>query len=154
MPVVMGLPTDFIGWVGRIRPQTVTAAATVTSNVVDASRFEQFAVLADFGDYAAGNNGSVAVEVYGDTTPGGSFATLITGKTISAALHTGSLGDDSSAIINLSAAELKTQGFTHFRVSVTPTNQNLPIGLIVLGYGAAYLPAKDWNLAAVKQIVV
>lgn len=153
-----GLPftvaiSDVLPVLARIKPQSVTAAGTAQTDVVDMSKVARVAFFLNLGDYAGGNDGSVAAGIYGDTAPGGSFTTLITGKSITPGLFTGSLLDDAEAILEVRADELATQGFRYCRLKVTPTNQNMILSAVGLGAVAGYEPGVDFDLAAVKQII-
>jgi len=138
--------------VGRIKPASITAAATGSSDVVDMKNFDQLLIVFNMGDYAAGNNGSVAVVVTGSAAVGMTNTATITGKTLTAANYTGSDGDDAAGIINLRGDEVAAQGFRYVRLDVTPTNQNLIASATILGR-ARYQPSSNFDLAKVKEIV-
>lgn len=145
--------SEDVALVGRIKPQAVTAAATASSDVIDLKNCRKVLFLVNLGDYAAGNDGSIAGGVYGDTDSGGSFATLITGKQLTTATFTGSAGDDAVSIIEVDAAEVETQNLRYIRLKLTPTNQNMTLSAVALGGGFRFNPASDFDLAAVKEIV-
>lgn len=142
MPIVAGLTS-----------RTISAAASASTDVIDMAYWNRVLVQFNMGDYAAGNDGSVTVIVYGDTASNGSFATAITGKNITPANFTGSTNDSSYAQINVSADEVAAQNLRYIKVTVTPTNQNLTCGVICNGVHSDYQPGSDYDLAAVKQIV-
>jgi hypothetical protein len=141
--------------VARIKPQSVAAAATANSDAVDMSKFEEVLFIFNMGDYAAGNDGSVAVKVTADTASGGAFATDVTGKTLTAGSFTGSALDDAVGIIRVKAVELAAQGETlrYCRLEVTPADQDLTCAAIALGVHLGYSDAAELDLAKVKEII-
>ncbi len=139
--------------VARLKPQTVNAAATGETDVVDMKYFDRVMFIFDLGDYAGGNNGSLAAGIYGDTASNGSFATLITGKQLTTGTFTGSAGDDAVGILEVRGDELAAQGLRYVKAKATPSNQNLTLNIIGLGGHARYNPASDFDLAAVKEII-
>ncbi len=147
------LLSERIAVIGRIKPQTVTAAATAESGVVDMQYWDRVLVLADIGDYAAGNDGTVTGGVYGDTASNGSFATLITGKEVTTSKFSGSAQDDAVGEINIKSDEVNAQGFRYIKVKMTPANQNLTLACMILGGDGRYEPASDFDMASVKEII-
>lgn len=137
----------------RIKPQTVTAAATATSDAVDMSKCDRVLFILQLGDYAAGNDGVVNASITGDTASGGSFATTITGKSISPANFSGSALDDQDAMIEVTAEEVAAQGLRYVRLEATPTNQNLTLSAVGLAGKLEYGPGGEYDLAKVKEIV-
>jgi len=137
----------------RIKPQAVTAAATAESDAIDMKLFGKVLFVVNLGDYAAGNDGSIAGGVYGDTESGGSYATLITGKSLTTGTFTGSAGDDAISVIEVDAAEVEAQGLRYLKLKLTPTNQNMTLGAVALGGVSRLNPASDHDIAAVKEIV-
>lgn len=139
--------------IGRTTPATVTAAATVSSDVIDMKNFRRVLFIINVGAFAAGTDGELAAAVYGDTASGGSFATVITGKAITTATFTGNANDDSVALIEVNSAEVQDQGLRYIRCKATPANQNLPISIIALGGDIRYGLANGHNLARVLEII-
>jgi hypothetical protein len=137
----------------RVKPQTITAAATVDSDAVDMSNFPEVLVIFNMGDYAAGNDGSVEVKITGDTASGGSYATDITGKALTTGTFTGSTGDDAVGIIRVTREEVAAQGLRYIRAEVTPSDQNLTCGLVIVGSYARYNPATNFDLSDVAEII-
>ena len=140
--------------VGRLKPGAKTAGATVTSDIVDMDIFDRALFIFNMGDYAAGNDGSVAVSVRA-SNDGASFTSdaALTGKALTTASYTGSALDDAVAVIEVTGAEMAAAGYRYCRLSVTPSNQNLTCSAIVLGGAARYKPASDYDLATVKEII-
>mgnify|MGYP001212156296 CR=1 FL=1 len=141
--------------VGRIKPQSVTATQTATSDIVDMAYHARLMVLVNLGDYAAGNDGSVAVALYSDSASNMATEADITGKALTTGSFTGSAGDDAVGIIELTAEELAAIGQTqrYVRLKITPTNQNMTVGAILLADHSRYAPAEDFDLTKVKEII-
>jgi hypothetical protein len=139
--------------VGRVKPQTVTADATVTTDAIDSGDFAEVLFTFNMGDYAAGNDGEVEVKVTGDTESGGSYATDITGKALTGASFTGSSGDDAVAVIRVRRDEVGAQSLRYIRLEITPTNQNLTCSAIAHGVDSRYGPGTNFDLAAVTEII-
>lgn len=141
--------------VGRIKPQTVTAEATASSDTVDMRYIARLLVLVNLGEYAAGNDGSVAVQLYADSASNMATEAAITGKALTAATFTGSAGDDAVGIIELTAEELAALGQTkrYVRLKVKPSAQNMTLGAVLLAGHNRYAKASQYDLAAVKEII-
>lgn len=142
--------------VGRIKAQTVTAAATVTSDIIDMKYHRRVRGIFNMGDYAAGNDGAVAVK-FQASNDGSSFTSAVdvTGKTLTAASFTGSAQDDCIATIEVSSEEMVISGtgYRYLRMSVTPTNQNLTCGAVIEADGDRYGPATEFDLTAVTEVI-
>lgn len=141
--------------VGRIKPQVITADQAATSDIVDMRYFGRLMAIVNLGDYAAGNDGTVVVELYADSAANMASEAAISGKKLTAATFTGSAGDDAVAVIELSAEELAALGQTkrYVRLKITPSVQNLTAGAVLLAGHARYAKAADNDLAAVKEII-
>lgn len=141
--------------IGRIKPQAVTAAATVTSDIVDMKYWQEVLAVFNMGDYAAGNDGSVVVLVQVGNDSGLSDATTLTGKALTTATFTGSAGDDAVGVIRWRNEEMVLSGteYRYARLAVTPSDQNLTCSAVLLGVGGRYQPGSDYDLAKVKEII-
>jgi hypothetical protein len=141
--------------VARIKPQALTAAAESLSDAIDMRYHSRILVIFNMGDYAAGNDGSVVVRLKGATASGGTYSN-ITSKLLTTASFTGSAQDDAVGIIELTAEDLVTtlgQAYRYVKVSVTPSNQNLTCGVVVLADHSRYSPAGDYDLTDVTEII-
>lgn len=141
--------------VGRIKPQAITAASTATSDIVDMRYISRLMAVVNIGDYAAGNNGAVTVQLYSDSASAMDSEEAIEGKELTAASWTGSGGDDAVGIIELTAEELAAIGQTqrYVRLKITPAEQNLTASAVLLGGHMRYGKAADFDLATVKEII-
>lgn len=141
--------------VARITPAVKTAGAEVLSDAVDMQNHKRIMAIANLGVYAAGNNGSVTIKLKAATTSGGSYAD-VTGKALTTANFTGSANDDAVGVVELTQEELATimgSTYRYVKLSITPANQNMALGAIVLGDYSRYSPASEYDLTAVKEIV-
>lgn len=148
----MAMLNERLAVVARIAPQAITAAATEESDGINMKYFRRVLFVFNMGDYAAGNDGSVEVKITGGTD-NASFATDLTGKTLTTALFTGSAGDDAVGIIEVSAEECAAQDVTYIRAEITPTDQNLTCGLVALGADMRYSDSADYDLDAITEII-
>lgn len=145
--------SEALAVVTRLKPQSVTAAATgTTSDAVDMKYYRRVLFVFNIGDYAGGNDGSVAAGVYGDTASGGSYTSAVTGKTITTASFTGSAQDDAVAIVEVTAEEAAADGYRYLKGKITPSNQNLTCSIIALGDVSRYKPANQFDISAVTEI--
>ncbi len=142
--------------VARVKTQTVTAAATVTSDIVDMKYWQQIVAYVNMGAYAAGNDGSLVCK-FELSNDGTSFTSAVdaTGKGITTATFTGSTGDEQMAVICLRNEECVVSGteYRYARLTLTPTNEDLAIGAVVIGIGGRYQPGSDYDIAAVAEII-
>lgn len=159
MALVVGLHEE-LAEVARIAPQTVSAAATGSSDVVDIQNWDEVLAIFQMGDYASGNDGSVAVGVYYDTASNGSFANLVqdsdgNNKSLTTATFTGSSGDNQDGIIRVTREEVAAMasGARYIRLKATPSNEDLLLSAVLLGRAARYAPASNFDLAAVGEII-
>lgn len=141
--------------VARIKPASKTAAAAATSDVVDMKYWDEVLFIFNMGDYAAGNDGSVAVKVEASATSAFSTAVDVTSKALTTANFTGSAGDDAMGVIRVMADDMVISGTTYryARLSVTPTNQNLTCSAVAIGVRGRYQPGSDYDLSVVDEII-
>lgn len=141
--------------VGRIKPAAKTAAAEATSDIVDMKYWQEVLAVFNMGDYAAGNDGTVTVKIA--VSNSSTFATEVdlTGKALTAASFSGSAQDDRVGLIRVRADEMVVSGveYRYLRLSVTPANQNLTCGAVLLGVGGKYQPASDYDISTVAEII-
>ena len=147
--------SEMLAVVGRIKPQAITADQAATSDIVDMRYHARLLAIVNLGEYAAGNNGSVAVQLYADSAADMATEAAITGKALTAATFTGSAGDDAVGIIELTAEELAAIGQTmrYVRLKITPSVQNLTAGAVLLADHSRYAKASDYDIATVKEII-
>lgn len=141
--------------VGRIKPASKTAAAEATSDIVDMKYWVELYCVFNMGDYAAGNDGSVAVKIA--LSNSSSFATEVDSEVeLTTASFTGSAQDDAVGVLVLRQEQCIVSGteYRYARLSVTPSNQNLTCGAVLLGVGGRYQPASDYDISAVTEIAV
>ena len=140
-----GKLSERLAVVSQIAP--VSTSSTVTGDVIDMSKFDE--VLFTVMTGVITNAQTVDATIYGDTASGGTFATAITGKSLTPI--SGSSQNNSPALIRVSAAEVGAQGLRYIRPSLTASGAALVA--IVAHATATYNPASDYDLASVVEIV-
>lgn len=143
------LLSELAGVVACIDPDAYAAGA-VNSDVIDMADFDQVMFIVMAGTLGA--SATLDFAVYGDTASGGSFATAITGKSITQLTQAGS-DDDKQAIVVITAEEVAAQGLRYLRATMTVATATSDAGMIALGGHPRYHPASDYDLASVDEIV-
>lgn len=142
-------PSQRAGIVGIINPQSANAAQS--SGWISAAAFFNFMAVVAVG--ALGASATVDAKLEQATDSGGTGAKDITGKAITQFTKAGT-DDNKQAIINLKQADLDiANGFTHFRLTVTPATAASLIAGHVFGFDPRYDNASDNDIAAVDEIV-
>lgn len=142
--------TEDLAVVAWAKPQSVTADAELLTGEIDTKYLERVVAYVLLGDYAAGNDGSVSGGFQYATTSGGSYA-AVSGKQITTASFTGSALDAQISVLELRVQDVRDSG-RYLKVGITPTNQNMTIGILVLA-STYERPADTYDIAAVKEII-
>jgi hypothetical protein len=132
--------------VGTIDPASYNAQTN--SDGVDMRLFRRVMFVISAG--AIGNHTVAAVIKGGNDNS--TFATTLTGKSLSASTFSGSGDNNSQAIIEVMAEECATQDVRYIRLELTPSGA-AHLSAVVLAGVARYEPAVDYDLASVEQIV-
>jgi hypothetical protein len=132
--------------VGTIDPASYNAQTN--SDGVDMRLFRRVMFVISAG--AIGNNTVTAVIKGGNDNS--TFATTLTGKSLSANTFSGSGDNNSQAIIEVMAEECATQDVRYIRLELTPSGA-AHLSAVALAGVARYEPAVDYDLASVEQIV-
>lgn len=145
----MNAVTETWAVVATIDPDAYGTGAQ-TGDVIDMLYWEEvmFVVL-------AGTLGTVATldfAVYGDTASNGSFATLITGKSITQLTEAGT-DSDKQAIVRVTAEEVAAQSLRYLRSTATLAAATSDYGVIALGRAANYAPVSGYDLSSVDEVV-
>ena len=135
--------------VGCIDPDAYTTGA-YTDDVVDMSKHARVMYIVQAGTLGA--SATLNFGVYGDTTSGGSFSTLITGKSITALTQAGT-DSDKQAIVEVTGEEAKAQGFRYLRGTLTVGVATSDVGVLIIADHSRYAPASELDLASVSEIV-
>lgn len=142
-------PSDRVGVLGAIDPQSATTAKS--SGWVSAKLFQSFLITVMAGAFATNATLDAKLEQAQDSS--GTSPKDVTGKAITQMTDAGS-DDNKQALINLRADELDLDnGYTHFRVTVTPATAAVLIAAGVIGFDPRYAPASDNDAASVDEIV-
>lgn len=98
------------------------------------------------------STGKLDFAVYGDTASGGSYATAITGKSITQLTQAGT-DSDKQALVEVSAEEVQAQGLRYIRGVMTFTTAGGDAGVVAVAGDTRYQPANVFDLASVDEIV-
>lgn len=141
--------------VDRLKPAAKTAGAAATSTGVDMKYWDEVLWVFNMGDYAADNDGEVAVKLEASNTSNFASTVDITGKALTGASFSGSAQDDAVGVINLQVDDMTISATTYryARLSVTPSNQNLTCGAVAIGVRGKYQPGSDYDIAGVTEII-
>lgn len=151
--MIKGLLSENIAVLGTIDPDAyidgIYGATTYYSDWVDMKVFNQVLGVVMVGAMAAG--AKVDAKLQEATNSSGAGAQDLTGKAITQLTQAGS-DDDKQALINMRADEL-SNGYTHVRLALTVTAEDVDAAALLLGGQARYLPANNFDLASVDEIV-
>ncbi len=140
--------SDKAAVVGAADPAVGTSA--ISTGWIKAADFHQFMAVAMAGALGASATFDAKIEEASDDS--GTGAQDLTGKTITQLTKAGDDDSNKQAIINLRPDEL-SEGFTHFRLTVTPAVANSGAAGVVLGLEPRYAPASGFDAASVAEIV-
>ncbi|WP_022699298.1 hypothetical protein [Euryhalocaulis caribicus] len=141
-------PSDRAAVAGVIDPDAYTAGDNST-DWISAADFHNFLAMVLVGDIAS--SGTVDAKIEEATDGSGSGAQDLDGKAITQLTQAGS-DSNKQALINLRPEDL-SEGFTHFRLTITGATAAADHGGVVLGFDPLYGKASDADLASVDQIV-
>lgn len=142
-------PSDRAALIGVIDPASHSAGAPISTAWIDMKLFQSALVAALIGEI--GVSGTVDVLVEQATDGSGTGSKAVTGKAIT---QLGATDDNKQVMINLRADELDAaNGFTHCRVTLTPTTAAAVAGVAVFGMDPRYAPASNHDLVSVAEIV-
>lgn len=139
------LPSDRARLVGVIDPDAYSTGAQNTG-WIDASEYLNFMALVSAG--TLGTSATLDAKIEEATDSSGSDAQDLSGKEITQLVKASN--DDDQAIINLRSDEL-SDGFTHFRVTMTVGTASSDAAAFVFGFDARYEPGDD--LDSVVEVV-
>lgn len=134
--------------VGAIDPASL-AAGSYNSNVIDLSKYHKVVFLVQTG--VLGASATVDFGIYGDTASGGSFTTLVTGKSLTQIVK--ATGDNCQYMIEVNSNELKIQGFRYIRGRVTVAVAASIVGVMAVASDFNYGTGPKNAVATVKQII-
>jgi hypothetical protein len=135
--------------VATIDPDAYATGAEVT-DVIDMMYRQRVIFIIMAGTLAS--TATLDFLVKGDTASGGSYATTITGKSITQLTEAGT-DSDKQVIVEVTAEEVFAQGFRYIRGTMTLTAAGGDAGVIAIAGDLRYQPANDWDLASVDEIV-
>ena len=135
--------------VATIDPASLTANTYLT-DAIDMKLHRRVLFIIAVGALTSSN--TTDFSVVGDTASGGSYATTITGKTITQLTKAGS-DDNKQVLVEVTAEEVAAQGLRYIKGSLV-TAAAAALGCVVaLADSTRYGPASDYDLASVDEIV-
>lgn len=142
--------SDKAAVVGAADPAVGTSA--ISTGWIAAKDFYQFLAVILAG--TLGSSATLDAKLEQATDDSGTAAKDITGKAITQLTQADTDDSDKQALINLRPDELDgANGFTHFRLTITPATANSGAAGVVLGLEPRYAPASGFDAASVAEIV-
>lgn len=126
------------------------AAGSVNGDVIDMQKYKRVMFIVMTGTLGA--SATVDWALKGDTASGGSYATTITGKSITQLTQAGT-DDDKQVIVEVTAEEVAAQGLRYLRETLTVGTATSDAGSVAIAFGFRNSPAADTDLASVDEIV-
>lgn len=127
------------------------ATGAQTTDVIDMRYWREVAFIVMAGDL--GSSATLDFVVKGDTASNGSFATTITGKSITQLTEAGT-DSDKQVVVRVSAEEAAAQGYRYLRGTMTVGTATSDCAVLVVGTHMRYHPASGFDLASVDEIVL
>ena len=126
------------------------SAGSANTDVIDTSLFEKVLFIVTVG--ALGASATVDFLVKADSASGGSFATTVTGKSITQLTKADS-DDNKQVLVEVDANALRAQNssFRYIRGTITVAAAACLVSVVALGFGCTYGPANQYNLASVDE---
>jgi len=119
------------------------------TDAIDMRYWREVAFVVMAGDL--GSSATLDFVVNGDTASGGSYATAITGKSITQLTQAGT-DSDKQVVVRVTAEEVAAQSLRYIRGTMSIGAASSDCAVVVLGYGARYQPAENFDLATVDEI--
>lgn len=141
--------SEQVAFMATVDPQSVAPGTVVTAYVPMANVF-QLSALIQTG--VLGASATVDAKLMQATDSSGTNAKAITGKAIAQIVKAS--GDNKQAILEVRAEDLDvSNGFGFVALSVTVGTAASQLSASLIGASTRYLPASQFNQAAVVQIV-
>jgi hypothetical protein len=135
-----------LAFIAKIAPASYSAKTS--SDGIDMRLFNRVIFVINNGVIGAN---TVAGVVTG-STDNSTFATTITGKSLSAGTFSGTIDNNCQAIIEVTSEECQTAGVRYIRLDLTPSGAGL-LSAIALAGVTRYSPASKYDLTSVNEIV-
>ena len=141
--------TELFAVVGKIDPDAYSASTELTE-AIDCSYWDQlvFTVMAG----TLGSSATLDFKVTSSATSGGTY-TDVSGAAITQLTQAGT-DSDKVAIVVLDTTHIATLGKRFVKGSLTIATAASDAGVVVYGFRSRYLPATQYDLAAVDEIVI
>jgi len=135
--------------VGVIDPAS-KSANTYLTGVIDMKLHRRVLFVLMVG--ALTTNNTTDFSIVGDTASGGSYATTITGKSITQLTQAGT-DDNKQVLVEVTAEEVAAQGLRYIKGKLVTATAAALASVIALGSDGRYGPNSGNNIAAVDEIV-
>ena len=112
------------------------AAGAQNTDMIDMSKFRRVLFIVATGTLGA--SATVDFGVYGDTASGGSFATLITGKSITQIVKAS--GDNVQVLVEVQGIDVAAQGLRYIRGKCTVGTATSQVAVIAIGENMHFQP--------------
>lgn len=139
---------DKITVVGTIDPASQSVGA-VNTDVLDLQKYHKVMFIIQTG--VLGASATVDFGIYGDTASGGSFTTLVTGKSITQLVK--ATNDNDQVMIEVNGNDLKLQNFRYVRGKLTVGTAASIVGVVAIATEFNYGTADDHKSADVQEII-
>jgi hypothetical protein len=142
--------TEKIAVLGTIDPDAY-GTGTQGTDWVDMSKFKSLGFVVMAG--TLGSSATIDFKVQEATSAAGAGAQDITGKSITQLTEAGT-DSDKQAVVNVKAEELDiADGYRYVRGVLTIGVATSDGGVVVLGTDPRFMPASDFDLSSVDEIV-
>lgn len=138
--------TDEVAILGTVDPEA-QGTGTAGTDIIDMSYWEEVAFVLMVGTMEA----TATVDFLIEADDAAAMSSPTTIRSITQLTQAGSDGDK-QVVITVRAAELAADGYRYVRGKLTVGVDSVDLAVLVLGYGAAYKPASDLDLASVDEI--
>lgn len=126
------------------------AVGAVNGDVIDMQKHRRVLFIIMLGDFVS--TGLADWVLKGDTASGGSYATTITGKSITQLTEAGN-DSNKQVVVEVTAEEVAALGLRYVRETLTFTTAGADAGTVALADFSRYSPASENDLASVNEIV-
>lgn len=141
--------SEALAVVACIDPDAYTTG-TQDSDIIDMSKHARVIFIVMAG--VLGSSATIDFAVWGSAASTMTSQAALTGKSITQ-LTDASTDDDKQAIVEVTAEEVKAQGYRYIQGTLTVAVATSDAGVIALADHSRYHPASELDLASVDEIV-
>ena len=141
--------SEALAVVDCIDPDAYTTA-DITGDTIDMSKHARVMFIVMAG--TLGTSATVNFVVYGSASSNMATPGALTGKLITQLTEAGT-DSDKQAVVEVTAEEVKAQGYRYIRGTLTIGTATSDAGVVTLADHSRYAPASELDLASVDEIV-